>query len=189
MVHIYFQGCINGEHSEPFKHKRGLRQGDPLSPMLFIIATDVFQMIVQALNQILNSSLSGKLDESIIALQYADDTAMVTRADVDILVSFKLVLRLFSKSCYIPLNVAHDDSNWVRAILCCTQTSFLIDYLGLPLTIKKPTKQLYIPLIEKIEKRVQGWQSRFLSRWGKTTACQNSAYVNPNLLHDLLQIA
>lgn len=49
--------CINGDLSEPFHHKRGLRQGDPLSPMLFNIAVDVFQQMIQVTNRLLPSSL------------------------------------------------------------------------------------------------------------------------------------
>lgn len=138
--------CINGEDSEPFRHKRGLRQGDPLSPMLFNIAVDVFQRMVQAASAILDSPLSPKLTESIIALQYVDDTAVVARADISCLITFKLVLRLFTsisglqvnfaKSIYVPRNIHEDDLSWTHAVIGFSRTNFPIMYLGMPLTIK-----------------------------------------------------
>lgn len=67
---------INGDFSEAFIHKRGLHQGDSLSPMLFNIAVDVFQRMIQSANQLLSSPLSNNISESIMALQYADDTAI-----------------------------------------------------------------------------------------------------------------
>lgn len=78
----------------------------------------------------------------------------------------------FSKSCFIPLNVQQDNTTWIGAVLGCPQTQFPIMYLGMPLTIKKPTKQLYIPIIEKVERRLQGWQSKLLSRGGRLVLVQ-----------------
>lgn len=106
---------VNSKESAPFTHKRGLRQGDLLSPMLFNLAVDVFQMMIQVAVGILQRPLTQKVEESIIALQYADDTAVVARADISTLITFKLVLRLFSavsglqvnysKSSFIPINI------------------------------------------------------------------------------------
>lgn len=173
---------INGEYSDAFSHKRGLRQGDPLSPMLFNLGVDVFQRMIQVASSLSPAPLSNKLQESIMALQYADDTAIIASGDIFSLILFKITLRLFSamsglqvnysKSTYIPLNVAPEDFLWTDALMGCQKTNFPITYLGMPLTIKKLTKQLYIPLIEKFEGRLQGWQSKLLSRGGRLLLAQ-----------------
>lgn len=173
---------INGEYSQHFLHKRGLRQRDPLSPMLFNIAVDVFQKMIQVANSLLNSPLSNRLQDLIMALQYADDTVVLASAEISSLISFKLILCLFSsisgllhnfkKSSFIPINVAPLDLPWVKSVMGCPQTNFPIVYLGMPISIKRPNKEHFIPLIEKIERRMQGWQSRLLSRGGRLVLVQ-----------------
>lgn len=168
---------INGEYSRSFTHKRGLRQGDPLSPMLFNVAVDIFQRMVQTTSALLQLPLSRKIEDSILAFQYADDTAIIANASVTSLIAFKIILRLFTKasglqinfakSTFIPLNVPQQDLHWVSGILGCTQTAFPTTYLGMPLTIKAPVKEDFLPLIERIEKRLAGWQAKLLSRGGR----------------------
>lgn len=108
-------------------------------------------------------------------MQYADDTALIVKADVEVLATVKIVIRLFSKilglhvnyakSSFVPINVQQVDR--VQLILGCQKTSFLVTYLGMPLTTKRPNREHIMPLVEKIEKRLDGWQGKLLSRAGR----------------------
>jgi hypothetical protein len=79
---IIFGGSVsilaNGEDSNTFKTKRGVRQGDPLSPLLFNLVGDVLtKMLAKAAGRNL---VKGVLDQfrpgGIVSLQYADDTLL-----------------------------------------------------------------------------------------------------------------
>lgn len=167
---------VNGGCSDYFIHKRGLRQGDPLSPLLFIIAVDVLQMMVLNFNKINQNVLAPKIRQPVVALQYADDTAFVLSADAQTVVTFKIMLRLFSKmsglrvnyskSAIIPFNLNQQQLEMISVIAGCA-VSQLPTYLGLPLTVNKPGKQAYMKLIEKLQSRLQGWQGKLLSRGGR----------------------
>ena len=115
--------------------------------------------------------------EPIMALQYADDTAIIARADITTMISLKLALRLFTnisglqinyaKSVFLPLNLSDQQQTEVQLILGCERTELPITYLGMPLTINRPKRCDFMPLVEKIEKRLEGWQGKLLSRGGR----------------------
>ena len=67
---------VNGSPTNEFTLQRGLRQGDPLAPLLFNIAAEgLTGLMGEAVDKkLFNSFLVGKSKEPVSILQYADDT-------------------------------------------------------------------------------------------------------------------
>lgn len=73
----------------------------------------------------------------------------------------------YQKSTFVPLNMSTHNIQKAGTILGCTQTELPVTYLGMPLTIKQTDRSLFIPLIEKMEKILQGWKGKMISRGGR----------------------
>jgi hypothetical protein len=70
---------LNGVPTTPIKHGRGLRQGDPLSPLLFVIAIDPLQKILDlAMEEGHLAKFRGK-HTIIQTSMYADDTTIFVK--------------------------------------------------------------------------------------------------------------
>lgn len=117
------------------------------------------------------------MNKAVFAYQYANDTVLIAATDPSMVAPLKIVLRLFTaasglsinyeKSTWIPINVRLQRVPMISAVMGCTQSNFPANYLGLPLTVKKPLRALFLPLIEKVEFRLEGWKSKLLSRGGR----------------------
>lgn len=103
-----------------------------------------------------------------MALQYADGTAIIAKVDEETLISLKIVLRMFTavsglsinyeKSVWMPINVVDNELDKIDIILGCKRTNFPIIYLRMPLSLNKPTRDLYLPLLQKFENKLEGWK-------------------------------
>ena len=140
--------------------------------MLFRSVVDVLQAMITVANNSLVGCLSNRIDKAILAHQYADDTSFIASADTSSVVTLKIILKLytkvssleinFQKSTWIPINVQPHTVQMISAIMSYRTLQFPITYLGLPLTLKKPHRGLYLPLIEKVESKLEGWKSKFM---------------------------
>jgi retron-type reverse transcriptase len=70
---------LNGSPGKVFHCKRGVRQGDPLSPLLFVIAADLLQSIINKARSfgLLSLPIPLQYTEDFPILQYANDTLIV----------------------------------------------------------------------------------------------------------------
>src|SRR3954462_5412849 len=125
--------------------RRSVRQGDPLSPLLFVLAADLLQSI---LNKVMNLGLLSLPIEGVFCpdfpvVQYADDTLLILKADSEQLVCLKALLHTFalstglkvnySKSSMMPINMDTVRLENFANTLSCLPGSLPFTYLGLPL--------------------------------------------------------
>jgi len=111
---------VNGSPTDEFPLGRGLRQGDPLSPFLFLLAAEGFNVLMGALNR--NNLFSGYQvgnsgSTTVSHLQFADDTLILGAKSWANIWAMRAILLLFqsmsglkvnfSKSCLVGVNVAH----------------------------------------------------------------------------------
>jgi hypothetical protein len=91
---------LHGVPGKVFHCRRGLRQGDPLSPLLFVLAADLLQIVINDAKE--NNPLSLPLPErdgtDFPIVQYADDTLLVMEACPRQLQNLKELLYTFSSS-------------------------------------------------------------------------------------------
>jgi hypothetical protein len=172
---------INDQNSDFFLTGKGLRQGDPMSPILYNLVADVFsKMLTRAANQGLVSGLLTRFRPGgVISLQYADNTLLFLKNDTEAAMNLKWILSIFEqmsgmrinfeKCDLVPINVPEDQVNILSQIFGCKVSSLPITYLGVPLHYGKLRKEDLQPLIDKIIKRIGGWRGRLLSYAARIT--------------------
>ena len=169
---------LNNVPGKKFYSKRGVRQGDPLSPLLFVLAADLLQSILNdALGKnLVNLPLNTSSGQDFPVIQYADDTLLVMEADAKQIICLKALLQTFAsstglkvnfhKSMMVPLNLSEERAEHFTRTLGCKQGSMPFTYLGLPLGTTKPPIESFLPLVEGVERRLSGI-ANFLNTTGK----------------------
>jgi hypothetical protein len=105
---------LNGILGKQFVCKRGVRQGYPLSPLLYIFGSDLLQSVVNDLlaQGIINRPIDTH-DIDFPILQYADDTLLIMPADLDQIRALKLALHNYSLSLYTGLKINYGKSQLI----------------------------------------------------------------------------
>lgn len=132
---------VNGSPTNEIQMERGLRQGDPLSPLLFIIGAKGLNAIITNANQLgfFKRVEVGKEKILVTHLHYAEDTLLVGAASDEEVQAMKYIMHMFelisglkinlSKSSLIGINV---NEEWLY---------MMAETLG----CKKRFSSLYIP--------------------------------------------
>ena len=157
---------LNGVPGRQFHCKCGVRQGDPFSPLVFVLAADLLQA---AINDAYTRGAiqlpfpsTNQTDYPVI--QYADDTilampACTTQAMIikDILSDYATSIGLkinFHKSTLIPINCHEDTYNCIATIFGCVVGKMPFTYLGLPMGTTRPSVLDLFPLVCRVERRL-----------------------------------
>jgi hypothetical protein len=171
---------VNGCPTEEFPIERVLRQGDPLSLFLFLLAVEGFNVLM---NVVVDTHLFtgygvGCANEvRLTHLQFADDTLIIgektwlnVRSMWAVLLLFEEVSGLkvnFHKSLLTGVNVAKSWLKEAAMVLNCRKGTILFVYLGLPIGGDSRKLSFWKPVLDRIEDRISSWNNKFLSFGGR----------------------
>jgi hypothetical protein len=155
---------LNGIPGPWIQVKRGIRQGDPLSPLLFIILVDTLQQIIKKF------SSQGMLQHPVVSelpcpvIQYVDDTLILIQGSINQAKLLKEILDVFSattglqinyyKTTFVPINLNEEEQASISDILGCPISAFPQTYLGLPLSDSQLPRWALYPLLHSLDNKV-----------------------------------
>ena len=172
---------VNGSPTNEFIPHRGLRQGDPLAPLLFnIVAEGLTGLMREALDRNLYTSLLvGKNKVPINILQYADDTIFFGEATMQNVKTIKSILRSFELASGLKINFAKSSfgaigksDQWRKEAaeyLNCRILPLPFMYLGIPIGDNPRRSEFWDPILRKCERKLATWKHRHISFGGRVT--------------------
>ncbi|WMV21816.1 hypothetical protein MTR67_015201 [Solanum verrucosum] len=178
---VKFSVLVNGEPVGFFESERGLRQGDPLSPFLFILAMEGFNAMMRIATQnrwIKGFKVGGRGAEEreIGHMLYADDTIILCDPVEEQISYIRVILVLFEavsglkvnwgKSSLFPVNEVPQIKE-MAGILGCSVGKLPTTYLGMPLGNNHKALEIWDGILEKTEKKLSGWKAQYLSLGGR----------------------
>ena len=180
-----FSVNINGESVGFFSSSRGLRQGDPISSYLFVIAMETLSMLInKRVGEHQTFAFHWRCNLTRTThLSFADDLMLFCGDSVESASTLKKALTDFSlasglhpnesKSCIF---IAGSDERYKQAVLNIFRFplgSLPIKYLGIPLITTRLMYGDCLPMIESITMRIKSWTTKILSYAGRVQLIQS----------------
>lgn len=173
-----FSVAINGGLEGSYSCKRGLRQGDPFSPYLFVI-------VMEVLSQMLNkAAVEGLLPYHpkcekihLTHLCFADDLMVFTEGSLQAVQALKNVLNQFYELSGLKFNptkcemfcsgINEDITTLMVAASGFKLCSLPVKKIGVPLISGRLSEKECKPLIDRILKRIESWTVKHISFAGR----------------------
>ncbi|XP_062101003.1 uncharacterized protein LOC133806927 [Humulus lupulus] len=175
-----FSLLLNGSMHGFFASKRGLRQGDPISPLLFVLGMEYLSRILSKVGTFSGFKYHDKCSNlKLNHLCFADDLLIFCHGDYVSILLMLRGLKLFSSSSGL---VPNSDKS---AIYCHGMPEAVVDrilevsgfsrshlpfrFLGIPICSKKIPSAECKCILERMISRIRSWSTRNLSYMGRVT--------------------
>ncbi|GJS35690.1 RNA-directed DNA polymerase, eukaryota [Tanacetum coccineum] len=171
---------INGSPTSEFRFHRGLKQGDPLSPFLFILVMESLHCSFSRVMEVgLYKGISINNSFSISHLFYADDAVFVGEWNISNIKTIVRVLKCFfmasglkinlSKSKLSGIGVSKKEVDEAAAIVGCSTLIPPFQYLGVKIGAPMSRINSWKEVIDKVSSRLSKWKIKTLSCGGRLT--------------------
>ena len=183
MLSVKLNGAIEGY----FAAQSGLRQGDPMSPYLFVMAMEVLTACLSNHCSRPPFKFHWKTkDLGISHITFADDILLFCHGDEQSVSSLMAGLHIFtscsgmqlniSKSQFYTANVDWDTREFINHSTGISEGSLPVNYLGIPLITSKLNSRDCMPLIMKVKNRIDCWHNICLNQAGRLQLIKSVLY-------------
>ncbi|XP_062094182.1 uncharacterized protein LOC133800245 [Humulus lupulus] len=180
-----FSLLLNGAKAGNLTPSRGLRQGDPLSPALFIIATDVLSRLLlraESQRKIYGVKVARR-GNPITHLLFVDDIVLFGKVFEREAQNLMECLDIFCSSSgervskpkfavHFSKSVPNAKRMALAEFLQMPRVKGECPHLGLPLLASRSRAKDLRFILDKVNDRVQGWKANMLSKAGRSTLVQ-----------------
>ena len=178
--YVTYSFLINGSPRGRVRPSREIRQGDPLSPYLFILCSEVLSGLCNRAQE--DGSLNGirvaRGSHFINHLLFADDTMFFLQSDKTSREALKGILKRYEAASGQLINAEKSAITFSSMTLSSLRHAVKNDlqiqkegrtgkYLGLPEHFGRRKKDLFAGIVDRIKQKASGWSNRFLSSAGK----------------------
>ncbi|KAL6190175.1 hypothetical protein ACLB2K_036573 [Fragaria x ananassa] len=189
---VQYPILLNGKPAEVISPSRGIRQGDPLSPYLFILCAEGLSSLIS--KAVADYTIKGlKLSPQAPILHhlfFADDSFIFGAAEADECQKFRTLLNLYESasgqkinyqksSVVFSRNVSPEIQSELAAILQVKLSTEHDRYLGLPLRVGRSKTQIFAYIKEKFSNKLLGWKAKLFSVAGKEVLIKAVAQTMP----------
>ncbi|KAL5568310.1 hypothetical protein UlMin_024885 [Ulmus minor] len=198
---VTYSFIINGTPCGSVTPQRGLRQGCPLSPYLFIICAEAFSSLIS--EAVSSRSLSGvKCSVSgpyVNHLFFADDSLVFCQADESNSLALLHILKDYEKGSGQQVNMTKSAITFSPNVDPCQKTAIMRSlnlntalshdrYLGLPTFVGRNKRRTFAGLIERVWQKTNSWNNSFFSAGGKEILIKAVAQAIPTYSMSIFKI-
>lgn len=186
-----FSILINGKPTSWFTSSRGVRQGDPISPLLFLLVTQNLSAILNhALRLNFLSGFDSNLPRNINHLMFADDLILISRASRQSARNLLFCLNLYASisgqvpnllksAIFLPSWFNKRVSKSISSILGIKLGNFSFTYLGAPISPNRLPARHFRPLIDNTISTINNWSHSQISQAGRIVLINSNIFALP----------
>ncbi|GKU89787.1 hypothetical protein SLEP1_g3881 [Rubroshorea leprosula] len=172
---------VNGSPTQQFPVNKGIRQGDPLSPFLFLLVVEGLNGLMQSANEknMYRGVRIGNGNLLVSHLQFANDTLFFGEASEENIQAIKSIMRTFELVSGLKINFGKSqimgvgtEEGWKERMayrLCCKEGDLPFKYLGTPVGGNHRRIAMWQPLVNSFKKKLASWNGQNLSLGGRIT--------------------